>query len=199
MDPLIQLYLASTSPRRQALLQQVGYVFDTLAIDVDETPVVNEKAADFVSRMALEKARAGWRHAQRTDLLPVLGSDTVVVLDDDIFGKPQNREHAVSMLGQLSARCHQVLTAVALKQDTYETVRLNTSRVCFRQLTRTEIESYWQTGEPEGKAGAYAIQGRAALFIQYMEGSYSSVMGLPLCETGELLAEMGVLPVAGLE
>ena len=199
MDQLIQFYLASTSPRRKDLLQQAGYVFDTLAIDVDETPLLNEKAADFVSRMALEKARAGWLQAQRTGVLPVLGADTVIVLDDDIFGKPENRSHALSMLEQLSARYHQVMTAVAIKLNEHEVVRLNTSRVCFRQLTRAEIESYWQTGEPEGKAGAYAIQGRAALFIRHMEGSYSSVMGLPLCETGELLAESGVIPRVGAE
>lgn len=199
MNPLIQLYLASTSPRRQALLTQVGYLFKTLAIQIDETPQANEKATDFVTRMALEKARAGWQHVQRTNLLPVLAADTIVVLDDEIFGKPRDRHHALSMLEQLSARSHQVMTAIAVRNREYESVRLTSSQVSFRQLSRLEIESYWQTGEPEGKAGGYAIQGRAALFIKHLEGSYSSVMGLPLCETGELLAQSGVIAMTGSE
>ena len=198
-DQNFHLYLASTSPRRQALLRQAGYAFEALTIAIDETPGKNEKADTFVSRMALEKARAGWQHEQRTSLVPVVGSDTVVVLDDNILGKPHDREHAILMLEVLSGRCHQVLSAVAIKQGDDESVVVSVSEVCFRHLSRAEIEAYWLTGEPEGKAGAYAIQGRAALFIRHLQGSYSSVMGLPLYETAELLTKSGVLPLTATE
>lgn len=198
-DQNFQLYLASTSPRRQSLLKQVGYTFETLTIAIDEMSHEDEKADAFVSRMALEKARAGWQHTQRTSQVPVLGSDTVVVVDDKILGKPRDREHAISMLELLSGRCHQVLSAVAIKQEDDESVMVSVSEVCFRHISRTEIEAYWLTGEPEGKAGAYAIQGRAALFIRQLQGSYSSVMGLPLYETAELLTKCGVLPLTPTE
>ncbi len=192
MSRAIQLYLASTSPRRRELLQQLGLVFDTLAVDVNETIMDNESANDFVVRMALQKATAGWQHIRREQPLPVLGSDTVVVVDDEIFGKPRDRAHAQDMLTRLSGRCHQVLTAVALKSVATEDVRVNSSQVCFRSLSMQEINAYWQTGEPQDKAGAYAIQGLAAQFIRHLQGSYSAVMGLPLYETAELLSETGV-------
>jgi septum formation protein len=192
MSRAIQLYLASTSPRRRELLQQLGLVFDTLSVDVNEKMKENEHARDFVSRMALEKARAGWQCAQRMQSIPVLGSDTVVVVDEDIFGKPRDRQHAVDMLTRLSDRCHQVITAVALVHGQEEDVRVSNSQVCFRPLSMDEINAYWKTGEPQDKAGAYAIQGIAAQFICHLQGSYSAVMGLPLFETAELLSEFAV-------
>ena len=199
MSRALQLYLASTSPRRRELLQQMGLVFDTLHVDVDERIQENEPARDFVIRMALEKARAGWQHALRIQSLPVLGSDTAVVVDDEIFGKPRDRQHALDMLMRMSGRCHQVMTAVALVSESGEDVRVNCSQVCFRPLTMDEINAYWQTGEPQDKAGAYAIQGLAAQFIRHLHGSYSAVMGLPLYETAELLSEYGVQCLAPVE
>jgi septum formation protein len=128
----------------------------------------------------------------------VLGSDTVVVVDDEIFGKPRDRGHALDMLTRMSSRCHQVMTAVAVVHEAEEDVRVNCSQVCFRPLSQDEINCYWESGEPQDKAGAYAIQGLAAQFIRYLQGSYSAVMGLPLYETAELLEEYGVqcLPVS---
>ncbi len=192
MSQKLQLYLASTSPRRRELLQQMGLVFTTLSIDIDEQKKEFESPRDFVSRMALEKARAGWQHRQRTESLPVLGSDTVVVVDEEIYGKPRDRQHAMDMLTRISGRCHQVITAVALVHESMQAVELNCSQVCFRALSEQEMHAYWQTGEPLDKAGAYAIQGLAAQFICDLRGSYSGVMGLPLYETVELLADFGV-------
>jgi septum formation protein len=199
MSQAIQLYLASTSPRRRELLQQLGLVFDTLSVDVNERIMENEPARDFASRMALEKARAGWQHVQRIQSLPVLGSDTVVVVDDVIFGKPRDRQHAVDMLTRLSDRCHQVITAVALVREADEDVRVNCSQVCFRALSMDEINAYWKTGEPQDKAGAYAIQGIAAQFIRHLQGSYSAVMGLSLYETAELLSGFDVQCLLSVE
>lgn len=187
-----QLYLASTSPRRQELLLQLGLEFDILAINIDESMQINEVPRDFVQRLALEKAGAGWNHPGRQQDLPVLGSDTIVVHDGEIFGKPRDSEHAQQMLARLSGNCHQVMTAVALKYAGQETVSVNISRVCFRSMTIEEIKAYCLTSEPEGKAGAYAVQGLAAQFIHHLEGSFSGVMGLPLYETAELLRQSGV-------
>ena len=192
MDREIQLYLASTSPRRRELLQQLGLAYGTLKVDVDETVQEHEAARDFVMRMALQKARTGWQHEQRTQPVPVLGSDTIDMVDDEIFGKPRDKQHAQEMLMRLSGRCHQVLTAVAVKLDASEDVRVNCTEVCFRNLAAEEINAYWQTGEPRDKAGAYAIQGLAAQFIHHLHGSFSAVMGLPLYETAELLSQSGV-------
>ncbi len=187
-----QLYLASTSPRRQELLQQLGLVFDILSIDADESMLVNETPENFVQRLALDKARDGWKHSGRQYDLPVLGSDTAVVYDGEVFGKPHDKEHAMHMLTCLSGNCHQVMTAVALKYATQELVSINISRVCFRPMTTAEIKAYCLTSEPEGKAGAYAIQGLAAQYIHHLEGSFSAVMGLPLFETAELLRQFAV-------
>lgn len=187
-----QCYLASTSPRRRQLLQQLGVTFQVLPIEIHEVRQVQESAQEYVTRVALDKARAGWNSPQRIHACPVLGADTEVVMDDRVFGKPRDREHALEMLGSLSGHCHQVLSGVAIVQGEREKVVLNTSRVCFRPLTEAEIRAYWQTGEPVGKAGAYAIQGRAAMFISHLEGSFSGVMGLPLFETAELFSAFGV-------
>lgn len=182
----MRLILASTSPRRRELLAQLDIEFEVAAVAVDERPLAAELASDHVCRLALAKARAG--AANYGPHVRVLGADTVVVLEGEIFGKPTDRDHAAVMLGRLSGHTHQVLTAVARVQDASHAVRLSSSEVTFRPLSPTEIAAYCDTGEPLDKAGAYAIQGRAAAFIRHLEGSYSGVMGLPLFETAELLA-----------
>ena len=185
------IYLASESPRRQELLQQIGVEYMLLKVDVDETPKPGEEPVEFVRRLSLEKARAGHAQMADGDLRPVLGADTAVVIDDTIMGKPHDREHGVAMLQALSGRTHQVMTAVALV-GTREAVRVSLSDVTFDTLDVTQCEAYWATGEPVDKAGGYAIQGRAAAFITRLEGSYSGVVGLPLNETVALLRQFDI-------
>jgi septum formation protein len=186
----VQLILASASPRRQILLQQAGIVFRKQVAEIDETPLDNEAAEDYVMRLALEKARAVRQHSD-TGGLPVLGADTAVVVDGRLLGKPESLAHAREMLQLLSGREHQVMTAVALVRER-EAVQLSMSRVWFRPLSEKEIDAYWRTGEPQDKAGAYAIQGVGAIFIERLEGSYTGVMGLPLYETGQLLQDFDI-------
>jgi septum formation protein len=186
----VQLILASASPRRQILLQQAGIVFRKQVAEIDETPLDNEAAEDYVMRLALEKARAVRQHSD-TGGLPVLGADTAVVVDGRLLGKPESLAHAREMLELLSGREHQVMTAVALVRER-EAVQLSMSRVWFRPLSEKEIDAYWRTGEPQDKAGAYAIQGVGAIFIERLEGSYTGVMGLPLYETGQLLQDFDI-------
>lgn len=187
-----QIYLASASPRRRELLAQLGIGHELLAVGVDETPRPAEAAADYVVRLALAKAHAGWQALQDRPARPVLGADTAVIVDGAILGKPRDRADALQMLTRLSGREHQVLSAVALVAAGREAVRLQASRVTFRPLADWEREAYWATGEPADKAGAYAIQGRAAVFVQALTGSYSGVMGLPLFETAGLLQDFGI-------
>ncbi len=187
----VQVYLASTSPRRRELLNQIGVGFETLSVDVDETPLAAETPQDFVCRVALDKAREACQSLAGRRPLPVLGADTAVVLNGEIFGKPRDREHAMDMLTRLSGSQHEVLSAVALV-DGHERVLLSHSRVKFRVISAAERRAYWDSGEPLDKAGAYAIQGLGAVFVSRLEGSYSGVMGLPLFETSELLREVGV-------
>ena len=186
-----RIYLASQSPRRAELLQQIGVGFDVLSVAVDETMQASEAPVAFVQRLAMEKARAGWCTLTPERRRPVLGADTIVVTADTVMGKPASRRQAIEMLLALSGSTHQVITAVALVGG-HEVVRSQCSRVTFRTLTRQECEAYWETGEPRDKAGAYAIQGLAAMFITRLEGSYSGVMGLPLYETTELLKTFGI-------
>lgn len=183
------IYLASLSPRRCELLTQIRLDYQQIAVTVDETRYPQESPSDYVSRLALAKARAGRLMVPTTE--PVLGADTIVVCGEQLFGKPVNENDAKQMLRQLSGRSHQVITAVALLTETQEKQRLNVSKVYFRPLSKTDIEAYIATGEPLDKAGSYAIQGRASVFIERLEGSYSGVMGLPLYETATLLAEIG--------
>lgn len=191
-EPLI--YLASRSPRRQALLRQIRLPFAVLDPDLNETPLPGEAAGAFVIRLARDKAKAGRRMAP--DGRPVLAADTDVVLDGEILGKPADEAAARVLLERLSGRSHQVLSCVALAWNGRLSWRLNENRVWLRRLSPAEIHAYWRTGEPADKAGGYAIQGLAALFIERIEGSYSGVMGLPLFETGQLLAEAGIsLPI----
>ncbi|HEB29063.1 hypothetical protein LCGC14_2332680 [marine sediment metagenome] len=184
LDPAF--ILASASPRRRELLQQIGCHFLVSPAEIDEEVLVGESPEDYVNRMALQKALAGW-HANQNKQLPVLGADTTVVLGNDIFGKPSGQEDAISMLSQLSGKTHRVLSSVAMVQGDKQQVVLSETRVTFRLLDSDECHRYWQTGEPSDKAGAYAIQGLGAVFVTAINGSYSGVVGLPLAETCTLL------------
>jgi septum formation protein len=179
--------LASASPRRRELLTQIGVEHEVVHVDVPEVALPGEAPEVFALRLALAKARAG-RAAAGSDGRPVLGADTVVVAHGEILGKPRDRADFVRMMGLLSGHIHQVMTAVALVDaDGSEASRLSVSHVTFRSLSESETAAYWASGEPADKAGGYAIQGRAAIFIARVDGSYSGVMGLPLFETAELL------------
>jgi septum formation protein len=183
------LCLASRSPRRRQLLAQIGVPHVVSAAHIDEGVHSGERAADYVLRMAGAKALAV---RVRSAALPVLAADTTVVLEELICSKPGDEAAAVEMLQRLSGRSHQVLTAVALAADAGLTFRLSASEVRFRSLTRAECVAYWRSGEPRDKAGGYAVQGRGAVFIEHLSGSYSGVMGLPLFETAQLLAGAGL-------
>jgi septum formation protein len=193
MDPTPEnaprLCLASMSPRRRELLRQIGVSHNVRAPHIDESVLPGEPPAQYVLRMARSKALAGGTPAAG---LPVLAADTIVVIDQLILGKPAGAAEAVAMLERLSGRTHEVLTAVVLATGAAVTQRLSVSLVRLRHLSRAECIAYWESGEPHDKAGAYAVQGRGALFIEHLSGSYSGVMGLPLYETGQLLAEAGV-------
>ncbi len=184
MTDASRICLASASPRRRELLSQIGVPHVVRPAHIDETLRAGESASEYVARLAREKALAV---CAQDGTLPVLGADTAVVLDGTIFGKPSDRDDAVDMLMRLSGRTHEVLTAVALATRNALAERLSVSRVTFRPLTQDECGAYWDTGEPRDKAGAYAIQGRGAVFVERLEGSFSGVMGLPLYETAQLL------------
>lgn len=197
-----RIYLASRSPRRRELLRQIGVRFDVLAFrdgergedaDVDETPLDGETAERYVERLALTKAEAGmrrlmWRKLPRQ---PVLAADTTLEMDGEIIGKPAGTEDAVAILRRLSGRTHRVLTAVAVSNGERTRCRISVSEVRFRALQDDEIRRYVATGEPLDKAGGYGIQGRAAVFVEGIAGSYSGIMGLPLFETAQLLDAFG--------
>jgi len=188
------VFLASGSPRRRDLLQQIGVSFRVLGTQIDETPLPDEAPPAYVARLAAAKAEAGWRANGAAASIPVLAADTAVVLDGDIFGKPADREDGERMLRRLSGRTHQVLSAVALRTARGVDARLCRSEVTFRRIEDGEIRAYWDTGEPRDKAGGYAIQGRAAVFVAELRGSHSGVVGLPLFETADLLDRAGVWP-----
>lgn len=186
------LVLASASPRRRELLNQIGVQFEVIVHDIDETLLAGEMASDYVCRLARAKAAAVALTEQHNMGRPVLGADTIVVVNGKVLGKPEDAEDASRMLNLLSGREHQVMTAVCVIQGERSGLRLSTTTVRFRELDSHEIEAYWQSGEPAGKAGAYAVQGLGALFIEHLAGSYSGVVGLPLYETAELLQTFGV-------
>jgi len=192
------IYLASRSPRRSELLRQLGLRPTVVAADVDETPATSEGPMDYVARIALAKARAGANAIRVPNGPPILAADTAVVVADRILGKPADTEDALAMLALLSGRVHRVLTAVAVL-GRREQVRLSATEVHMRDITRAEAAAYWATGEPRDKAGAYAIQGRGALFVEHLCGSYSGVVGLPLFETAQLLATERVQMWADVE
>ena len=187
-----RLILASASPRRRELLAQLGVQFEVVVADIDETPVAGEAPEVYVVRMALEKARAVKARLGDAEAL-VLGSDTAVVVDGEILGKPRDRADGLAMLARLSGRVHHVYTAVAsVGPAGREASRLSVSSVIWRDVSEAERVAYWATGEPHDKAGGYAIQGKAAVFVSRLEGSFSGVMGLPLFETAALLESGGV-------
>ena len=188
-DPVLRL--ASASPRRRQLLELIGVPHVVTPADIDETPLAGEPPNEYVLRLAREKAEAVWERHQD---LPVLAADTTVVVDDEILGKPESEDEAHYMLGRLSGRDHYVHTAVALWMGEHEHSQLfhGSTQVCFRELSREDIHAYWESGEPQGKAGAYAIQGLGAVFVTGISGSYTGVMGLPLFETAFLLKQAGI-------
>jgi septum formation protein len=186
-DPKILLYLASQSPRRYQLLEQIGLRFDTVDVEVPELRVPGEAPEDYVSRVAREKAGAGLLKLSGVAGAVVLGADTEVVLGEEVFGKPVDAAHAADMLQRLSGCTHRVLSAVWCVDGGREEQAFSVTEVKFAALTAVQVHAYVATGEWQGKAGAYAIQGRAAAFVCHLSGSYSGVMGLPLFETAQLL------------
>lgn len=183
---MISLYLASGSPRRRELLTQLGLQFERLITHVEEQRQPEEAAEAYVRRLASDKARAGVAVAPQD--LPVLGADTIVVLNGEVLEKPQDAAHAAAMLSKLSGQTHQVMTAVVLADKQRELDCLVTTDVTFRKMTAEEISHYIASGEPMDKAGAYGIQGLGGNFVRKINGSYHAVVGLPLVETGELLS-----------
>lgn len=186
-----QIILASASPRRRQLLEQIGVQFTVFPVSVDESIIDGESPAEYVSRLAAEKSLKGTRDAPQR--LPVLGADTAVVIKNQILCKPVNQEHSIAMLTQLSGKQHRVLTAVSLRSDCH-LQSLSISTVLFRNIEQDEMVAYWRSGEPQDKAGSYAIQGIGALFASRIEGSFSGIMGLPLLETFNLLKRNGINP-----
>jgi septum formation protein len=187
------VYLASASPRRRALLAQIGVPFDVAPADIDESRRGTEAAADYVLRLAAAKADAVWLRVAAGDRpAPVLAADTIVVVDGEPLGKPADALDADRMLARLSGRGHEVLTAVAIRHEDIVRTALARSEVRFRATTGAERAAYCRSGEPLDKAGAYGIQGLGAVFIESLAGSYSAVMGLPLFETAALLRQFGL-------
>jgi len=186
------VYLASRSPRRRELLAQIGVPFQVLDVTVDEARLPGEAPDAYVLRLARQKADAGWRARPVRGDAPVLAADTTVVLDGRILAKPDDRRDGEQMLRELGGRSHEVLTAIAVAAAQGLYSRTSRSEVTFRAISAAEARDYWTTGEPHDKAGGYAIQGGAAIFVADLKGSYSGVMGLPLFETAELLEQAGV-------
>ncbi len=184
------IILASASPRRAELLQQIGLDFDVASSDIDESVMDNESVVAYVQRMAQEKAQVARQQYTPGDI--IIAADTTVTIDNIILGKPENETHCLDMLATLSGRIHTVHTAVVVSQFDYLGTALSTSEVSFRNIDKNEAKNYWLTGEPKDKAGGYAIQGRGAVFINKLTGSYSGVVGLPLYELTQLLSETDV-------
>ncbi len=185
-----EIILASASPRRRELLAQIGVHCLVYPVPVDETPLPQERPEHYVRRVAAEKSARARQCC--SEQLPVLGADTSVVLHGQILGKPENRQHALSMLNSLSGQRHHVYSAVSLRVRQCHHMALNITEVRFRELSEAQILRYWETGEPADKAGAYAIQGLGGVFVQNIQGSYSGVVGLPLYETADLLTKAGI-------
>jgi len=179
------LILASASPRRVDILNQIGVRFSVAPADIDERQIANELPTDFVCRLACQKAETGYESQMGSQ--PVLGADTIVVCDKKIFGKPTDYADSRQMLSQLSGRTHKVISAVAINNGAETAVLMSQTLVIFRTISDQECLNYWSTGEPDGKAGSYAIQGFGSIFVESIEGSYSGVVGLPIAETSSLL------------
>jgi septum formation protein len=191
---LTSVVLASASPRRQELLRQIGLPYVVVVPSVNETPRSGEPADDFVTRLALDKACQGKSLAAERGLatLPVLGADTCIVLDREILGKPLDRDDGIAMLQRLAGRSHEVLTGIAVVRQEIQHVAISRNKVTFGPMSDREITAYWDTGEPADKAGAYALQGKAAAYIERIEGSYSAIVGLPLFELTQILKTLGI-------
>ena len=185
----VQIILASASPRRKELLDQINVSYRVYPVDLDETPWPDEAPLDYVQRVAAEKSAAC--KAQLNTEIPVLAADTAVILGAVIMGKPKDKADAMAMLTQLSGKTHQVYSAVSLRGREHGQA-VSITEVTFRCLTEQEMLAYWHSGEPVDKAGSYAIQGRGGVFIESIKGSFSGVVGLPLFETAELLSKQGI-------
>ncbi len=185
------IHLASSSPRRHEILAAMGIRFTAAGVDIDETRYDAETVTDMVVRLAVAKVCAARATVHRS--VPVLGADTAVALDDHVLGKPESEAAAVEMLASLSGRAHKVLTGVALDYAGKIMSVTSVTEVRFREIHPDEASSYWQSGEPRDKAGAYAAQGIGGIFVEYISGSYSGVVGLPVFETAELLSKAGLL------
>ena len=191
----MQIILASASPRRRELLSQIGVIAKVQAVDIDESKKQGETVLAYVGRLAKEKANRGFEVIKNPEKLPVLGSDTIVEIDGVILGKPDNRQHAKEILKRLSGEKHEVHTAVAIVTSDKTFLKISSTVVRFKTLQAEDIEQYVASGEADDKAGAYAIQGSAAQFVENINGSYSGVMGLPLFETAALLEQCGISPL----
>lgn len=186
------LYLASTSPRRKELLQQIGLEFECLAIDVDESVVKQESPQRYVARLSKIKADAGLELCDHLPDAVVIAADTTVVIEEQIIGKPQNLEQALVIWRSLSGKKHTVLTGVTIVNHEKQQTQVVSTDVYFRELSEQEMTDYWHTGEAQDKAGGYGIQGKGVLFVEKIDGSYSNVVGLPLTQTALLLRDFGV-------
>lgn len=180
------LHLASASPRRRDILTTLGIQFSCAGVNIDESASDDELAEELVMRLACEKASAA------VATLPVLGADTIVICDNVVLGKPASRDDALDMLARLSGRLHRVLTSIAIMKDGRFHTATSATDVRFREINDAEAQYYWDSGEPVGKAGAYAIQGKGGVFVESIAGSYSGVVGLPVYETAELLRSIGI-------
>ena len=196
MTASAQVILASASPRRRELLEQIGVRAIVKSVDIDESRKPGEPVKEYVQRLAMEKAERGFSTIKNSQKLPVVGSDTIVVIDGIVLGKPENRQQAKEMLQQLSGQKHTVLTSVAIVTEDKKVIDTSSSEVLFNKLELQEIEDYVATGETDDKAGSYAIQGLAAQFVKNLNGSFSGVMGLPLFETVQLLKQCGIDPLS---
>ncbi|NOR43050.1 MAG: septum formation inhibitor Maf [Gammaproteobacteria bacterium] len=192
MSASAQIILASASPRRRELLEQIGVLAIVQSVDIDESKKQGESVIAYVQRLAAEKAQTGCEIIENKNKLPVLGSDTIIELGDSILGKPVDRQQAKDMLRLLSGKKHTVHTSVAIVTVKDMFIATNSTQVQFKELEEDEIDGYLATGEADDKAGSYAIQGRAAQFIKNINGSFSGVMGLPLYETVQLLKRCGI-------
>jgi len=190
--PPCSLILASASPRRRELLTQIGVSFEVVVHDIDESVIAGETPVQYVCRLARAKAAAVASDAGVSRDQIVLGADTIVVVGEHILGKPHDEQDAHRMLSLLSGREHEVMSAVCVCRGELSALELSRTKVKFRSLSATEIAAYWRSGEPQGKAGAYAVQGLGALFIESLQGSYSGVVGLPIFETANLLSMFGI-------
>lgn len=188
------LHLASASERRREILAAMGLTFTFGGAAVDETAAAGESGSELVLRLAIAKARAAFDSGNHA--VPVLGADTIVVVDDRVFGQPESRDDALAMLAALSGRSHRVLTGVAVVTPDGLRTAVSTTELRFREIHPDEASAYWQSGEPAGKAGSYAIQGKGGIFVKSIRGSYSGVVGLPVYETARLLLETGISVLA---